>query len=94
MRYVDDFMVLADEQRADVEALRVEASVVLAPMAPCLSEPKTRICHDEGAIYLLSPARPAPATAKTYRQDDNLHRPVPCGRSRLLRTRRGRSHDG
>ncbi len=53
VRYADDFVVLVAGNRAQAEAVRDEAAVVLAPMGLRLSEAKTRIAHvDEGFDFL------------------------------------------
>ena len=53
IRYADDFVILVAGQRGDAEALRAEASAVLAPMGLRLSESKTKVCHiDEGFDFL------------------------------------------
>jgi RNA-directed DNA polymerase len=45
VRYADDFVVLVHGTRADVEALREEVAVVLAPLGLVLSAAKTQIVH-------------------------------------------------
>jgi len=45
VRYADDFVVLVHGTRADVEALREEVAVVLAPLGLRLSAAKTQIVH-------------------------------------------------
>jgi len=53
VRYADDFVVLVAGTREHAEALRAEASGVLAPMGLHLSADKTRIAHiDEGFDFL------------------------------------------
>lgn len=53
VRYADDFVVMIAGSHDDAEALRDEASAVLAPMGLRLSEEKTRVCHiDEGFDFL------------------------------------------
>ena len=53
VRYADDFVVLVHGTRADVEALREEVAVVLAPLGLRLSAAKTQIVHmSEGFDFL------------------------------------------
>jgi RNA-directed DNA polymerase len=53
VRYADDFVVLTDGSRGDVEALREDIAHVLAPMGLRLSAAKTRIGHmSEGFDFL------------------------------------------
>lgn len=53
VRYADDFVVLVAGQRHHAEAIKDEASAVLAPMGLKLSAHKTRISHlDEGFDFL------------------------------------------
>lgn len=53
IRYADDFVVMVNGTRADVEALHEEVVDVLAPMGLRLSPAKTRIVHiDDGFEFL------------------------------------------
>jgi RNA-directed DNA polymerase len=53
IRYADDFVVVVHGTKAHAEALRDQATAVLAPMGLRLSAAKTRICHiDEGFDFL------------------------------------------
>jgi len=53
VRYADDFVVLVHGTRADVEALREEVALVLAPLGLVLSAAKTQIVHmSEGFDFL------------------------------------------
>jgi len=53
IRYADDFVVMVNGTRADVEALHEEIVGVLAPMGLTLSPAKTRITHiDDGFEFL------------------------------------------
>jgi len=53
VRYADDFVVMVNGQRGDVEALWDEVAAVLAPMGLRLSVAKTKVCHiDEGFDFL------------------------------------------
>ena len=53
IRCADDFVILVAGRRGDAEALRAEASAVLAPMGLRLSVSKTKVCHiDEGFDFL------------------------------------------
>ncbi|MFG2261306.1 group II intron reverse transcriptase/maturase, partial [Streptomyces mirabilis] len=45
VRYADDFVVLVDGERDDVEALREDISDVLQPLGLRLSEAKTQVVH-------------------------------------------------
>jgi RNA-directed DNA polymerase len=53
VRYADDFVVMVNGTRADVEALREDVVKVLAPMGLRLSPAKTHIVHiDDGCEFL------------------------------------------
>lgn len=53
VRYADDFVVLGDSNRDDVEALREEIADVLLPLGLRLSEAKTQVVHmSEGFDFL------------------------------------------
>ncbi|MEU0357092.1 group II intron reverse transcriptase/maturase [Streptomyces cyaneofuscatus] len=53
VRYADDFVVLGDGSRDDVEALREEIADVLLPLGLRLSEAKTQVVHmSEGFDFL------------------------------------------
>ncbi|MFE1367800.1 group II intron reverse transcriptase/maturase [Streptomyces anulatus] len=53
VRYADDFVVLGDSNRDDVEALREEIADVLRPLGLRLSEAKTQVVHmSEGFDFL------------------------------------------
>jgi RNA-directed DNA polymerase len=67
VRYADDFVVMVAGGRVHVEAVREEATSVLALMGLRLSEEKTRICHiDEGFDFLgfRVQRQPKPGTSK------------------------------
>jgi RNA-directed DNA polymerase len=53
IRYADDFVVMVNGTRADVQALHEDVVAVLAPMGLRLSPAKTRIVHiDDGFEFL------------------------------------------
>ncbi|MFD3553778.1 reverse transcriptase domain-containing protein [Streptomyces goshikiensis] len=53
VRYADDFVVLTDGERDDVEALREDIADVLQPLGLHLSEAKTQVVHmSEGFDFL------------------------------------------
>lgn len=53
VRYADDFVVLVNGSRADVEAVQEEAATVLEPMGLHLSEAKTQIVHMQDGFNFL-----------------------------------------
>ncbi|MFJ8364416.1 reverse transcriptase domain-containing protein [Streptomyces sp. NPDC093984] len=58
VRYADDFVVLTDGKRDDVEALREDTADVLQPLGLRLSEAKTQVMHmPDGFDFLGTRAR-------------------------------------
>lgn len=53
VRYADDFVIMVNGTRANVEAVREQAAAVLAPMGLNLSEAKTRIVHMQDGFDFL-----------------------------------------
>jgi len=61
IRYCDDFVVLVDGCRSDVEALDEEIAHVLTPMGLRLSPAKTRVVHMSEGFDFLGVRHEAPS---------------------------------
>jgi RNA-directed DNA polymerase len=57
VRYADDFVIMVNGTRANVEIARDQAAAVLAPMGLRLSEAKTQIVHLRDGFDFLGATR-------------------------------------